>query len=253
MFRSRSGINLTPLGDRLLPIAEEMERMMFRASCDLDERNALTGRLRLAMTDGMAGYWLAPRLRRFHRAHPHVTIDMHVIDAGNSVDLSRREADITVVYKYPDDPDVVVLKKGTLTLVPVCTDRFLEDWGNPTSLADIVNFPVCAHTMHYRKEGSMRPWAEMLERHPMVTYRTGSSLVLVEVARMGIGLSLQPIGVLDRKDAFVRLDLGFSSELEFFLVCHRDMKDVPMVRAMLQYLTEALFRDDGLGSPAKAL
>lgn len=253
MFRSRVGINLTPIGDRLLPLAEEMERMMLQASCDLDKRNALTGRLRLAMTDGMAGYWLAPRLRRFHRANPHVTIDMQVIDATESVDLSRREADITVVYKYPEDPDVVVLQKGTLTLIPVCTERFIEDWGTPATLADIVNFPVCAHIMHFRKEGSMRPWAEMLERHPMITYRTSSSLVLVDVARMGIGLSLQPIGVLDRKDGFVRLNLGFTCELEFFLVCHRDMKDVPMVRAMLQHLTEALFRDDGLGSPAKTL
>lgn len=252
LFRSNTGIQLTPLGERMLPLAEEMERVMRKASSDLQSKGELRGRLRLAMTDGMAGYWLAPRLRGFHRAHPHVTIDMQVIDAGSAVDLGRREADITVVYAYPDDPDVVVLQHSLLRLVPVCSQNFLDDWGAPSSLADVVRFPVCTHTMHWRKEGSMRPWAEMLEGHNMVTYRTGSSLVLGDVVRMGIGLSLQPAGVLDRKDdVFLPLDLGFSCELPFFLVCHRDVKDVPMVRAMLRHLTESLFRDDGLGSPAK--
>lgn len=61
IFRSRAGVHLTPLGDRLLPLAEEMERVIFRASRDLDKKDALSGRLRLAMSDGMAGYWLAPR------------------------------------------------------------------------------------------------------------------------------------------------------------------------------------------------
>lgn len=167
------------------------------------------------------------------------------------MDLSRREADITVVYTYPEDPDVVVLQKSSLVLVPLCTKQFIEEWGAPASLADVVKYPVCAHSMHYRKEGSMRPWGEMLERHPMVTYRTGSSLVLADVVRMGIGISLQPIGVLDREENLVNLDLGFRCELPFFLVCHREVKDIPIVRAMLQHLTEALFSDDGHGSPAK--
>ena len=251
IFRSRRGIQLTPLGDRLLPLAEEMERVIVRVSRDLDKKDALSGRLRLAMTDGMAGYWLTPHLQTFHRTYPHVTLDINIIGASNPVDLARREADITVVYVYPDDPDVVVLQQSSLVLVPTCSRRFLEEWGSPTELADVVKYPVCAHTMHYRKEGGMRPWAEMLEQHPMVTYRTGSSLVLADVVRMGIGLTLQPIGVLDRKDVFVKVDVDFRCELPFFLVCHREVKDIPIVRAMLQHLTASLFRDDGEGSPAK--
>jgi DNA-binding transcriptional LysR family regulator len=245
IFRTRNGTQLTPLGERLLPIAEEMERLMYRVSSDIEKKDALSGRLRIAMSDGMAGYWLVPHLRTFHQTHPHVTLDVQVIDANSAVDLSRREADITIVYVYPDDPDVVVLQKSSLVLVPVCTEHFVNTWGKPASLGEVIRYPVCAHTMHYRKEGSMKPWAEMLERHPMVTYRTGSSLVLADVARMGIGISLQPIGVFDRKDVFVLIDIGFRCELPFFLVCHREVKDVPIVRAMLEHLSKSLFRDDG--------
>lgn len=251
LFRSHAGIQLTPLGARLLPLAEEMERVMFRATRDLDKKDSLSGRLCLAMSDGMAGYWLAPHLQSFHRAHPHVTVDMHVNNALQPVDLSRREADITVAYAYPEDPDVVVLQKSALVLVPICTRGFIETWGRPASLADVTKYPVCTHTMHYRKEGSMKPWAEMLDQHPMISYRTNSSLVLADIVRMGIGISLQPIGVFDREHNLVELNLGIRCELPFFLVCHREVKDIPIVRAMIQHLTASLFRDDGQGSPAK--
>ncbi|MBC7907052.1 MAG: LysR family transcriptional regulator [Rhodospirillaceae bacterium] len=251
-YRTKAGMTLTPAGERLVLMAEEMERMVNRASVHIEKRDALSGKLRLAMSDGMAGYWLAPRLRRYHRDHPYVTLDVQILDSGGVADLSRREADITVMYAYPSDPDVVVLQKSNLILAPTCTRGFVEDWGVPNSIEDVLRFPVCAHTMHYRKEGNMRLWAEMLERHPMVIYRTGSSMVLGNVVRMGIGLSLQPLGVVEREgDDAVTLDLGYRSELPFYLVCHKDVKDVPEVREMLRYLTNALFRDDGLGSPAK--
>ena len=183
-FRTKAGMILTAAGEKLLRMAEEMEEMVHRAAVEVEKASTLTGRIRVAMTDGMAGYWLAPRLRRFHREHPYVTLDIHVLDAGTSCDLTKREADVTVMYSYPDDPDVVALKKSELVLAPFCTKSFVDDWGLPTNLADVLRFPVCAHTMHYRKEGTMRPWAEMLEKHPMVLYRTSSSLVLANVARM---------------------------------------------------------------------
>ena len=251
-YRTKAGMTLTAAGEKLLRMAEEMEAMVHRGAVEVEQASTLTGRLRIAMSDGMAGYWLAPRLRRFHREHPHVTLDIQVLDAGQSVDLTKREADITVMYAYPEDPDVVVLKKSSLVLAPFCTRAYVDDWGIPETLSDVVKFPVCAHAMHYRKEGSMLPWAEMLERHPMVLYRTSSSLVLANIARLGLGISLQPVGIIEREADAVLIDLGFRAELPFYLVCHREVKDVPVMRSMLNYLSDTLFRDDGFGSPAKA-
>lgn len=243
-YRTRAGMTLTPAGEKLLRVAEEMENIVHRASLGLEQSATLTGRVRLAMTDAMAGYWLGPRLRRFHHEHPHITLDVQVLEAGSSVDLTKREADITVVHTYPEDPDVVVLKKSVVVLVPYCTRAYVDQWGKPESLSDVMRFPVCAHTLHYRKEGSMRPWAEILERHPMVLYRTSSSLMLASIARLGMGLSLQPLAVAQREPDAIDLDLGFSAQLPFYLVCHRDVKDAPVVRSLLTYLASALRLDD---------
>ncbi|MFN3076938.1 MAG: LysR family transcriptional regulator [Alphaproteobacteria bacterium] len=252
-YRTKAGMTLTPVGENLYRMAQEMEQLAQRVpTIHNHATEEVSGRLRLAVTDGMGGYWLPQRLRRFHRDHPHVTLDVQCVDAGVEVDLSKREADITVMYHYPT-ADVVVLQKSTMTLAPFCTRTFIQEWGQPKDIEDVLNFPVCAHYMHYRKEGGMKVWAEMLERHTMVVYRTSSSMVLGNVAKMGIGVSLQPIGVLDREDDVVMLNLnGFHSYLPFFLVCHKDVKDVPSVRTMLQYLQSNLFMDDGQGSPAKS-
>jgi DNA-binding transcriptional LysR family regulator len=253
LIRTKAGVSLTPAGEALCRSALEMERITQRALDNVNPTAAKSiGRVRVAMTDGMAGYWLPRRLRRFHRENPHITLDVQCIPAEMEVDLSRREADITVMYRPPTDPDVVVIQQSALELAPLCTKTFAEDWGVPTSIEDVLNFPVIAHPMHYLKQGTMRPWAEMLERHTMVIYRTASSVVLGHIAKMGIGVSLQPVGILDREDYVMMLDLdGFRTHLPFFLVSHKAVKDVPAVRTVITYLRDSLFRDDGLGSPAK--
>lgn len=251
-YRTRSGMALTPAGEKLLRTAEEVEGIVRRAGIGSDDA-APGGRVRVAVTDALASHWLVRRLRGFHRLHPHVTLDLRVVEPGTtSLDPCRREADVIVMHTAPRDPDAVVLKKSAMLLVPFCTRSYVEEWGEPRSLSDIMRIPVCAHTLHYNKEGGMRPWAELLERHPMVLYRTSSSLLLASIARLGVALSLQPVGVaLDEPDA-VTLDVGFSAQLPCYVVCHRDVKDAPLVRSLVDYLADQLWQDGGACPPANA-
>lgn len=253
LIRTNVGVSLTPAGEALCRTAQEMERITLRALDTLSPSAIKSmGRVRIAVTDGMAGYWLPRRLRRFHRENPHITLDVQCIGAENEVDLSKREADITVMYRPPTDPDVVVIQESALELAPLCTKTFVEDWGVPGTIEDVLNVPVLTHPMHYLKQGNMRVWAEMLERHTMVLYRTASSIVLAHIAKMGIGLSLQPVGILDREDDVIMLNIeGFKTHLPFYLVSHKSVKDVPAVRTVINYLRDSLFKDDGLGSPSK--
>lgn len=253
VVRTKSGVSLTPEGENLCQIAEEMERLTERASQGLGTPSARqSGRIKVAMTDALGGYWLPRRLKRFHRDYPNITLDLQCVEFGSEVDLSNREADITIMYKYPTDMDVVVIQESVMELAPMCTKNFAEEWGCPSSIDDVRNFPVVAQPFHYHKVGNMKVWAEMLERHPMVVYRTTSSIVSALVSKMGIGISLQPVGVLDREQDIVLLDLdGYRCYLPFYLVCHRNVKDVPAVRAVIKYLQNSLFYDDGGGSPSK--
>ncbi len=255
LIRTNAGISLTPAGESLVGVAEEMERALARGIQSSAEKEfGLGGRIRVAMTDAMAGYWLPARLKRFNAEHPNITIDIKCVDFGDTVDLSAREADLTVTYKYPVDLDVVVLQESVMELAPMCTTSFAEEWGLPKNLDDVKHFPVVAQSFHYHKTAGMKPWADMLEKHPMVVYRTTSSVVLALVARQGIGISLQPVGVLDREPGIMLLELdGFRCYLPFYLVCHKNVKDVPAVRAMIRYLQNSLFRDDGYGGPSKRL
>jgi len=251
--RTTVGMTLTPAGQQLVRVAEEMERLAQQSFTKLDPSSVLSsGRVRLAMSDGMAGYWLPPRLHDFHRIHPWITLDIHCIGPEVEINLSKRDADITILYKPPTDPDVVVLEEATLEIAPICTSGFLEEWGTPQTLDDVLSVPVIAHELHFVQRGSLKPWGDMLERHARILYRTSSSLVLAEMTRTGLGLTLQPVGALDREPNLVMLDLdGYRAYLPFYLVCHRHVKDVPTVRAVINHLKSTLFKEDILGSPAR--
>lgn len=250
MIRTKAGISLTPSGKALCQIAEEMERLTARA---LDyQTGGVRGRVTVATSDAMGAYWLPTHLQQFHRENQNITIDIKVLNIGEEIDLSKREADIAVTYRFPTDMDVVVLRESILELVPICTSKFADEWGIPSSMADMRRFPVVAQSFHYHKFGGLRPWAEMLEDHPMVRYRTESSLISGLVTKSGIGISLQPIGVIDREPDVIVLDLdGYRCHMPYYLVSHKAVKDVPAVRAVVNCLLKSLFFDDGAGSPAK--
>lgn len=250
MIRTKAGVSLTPSGKTLCQIAEEMERLAARA---LDHQSdGIRGRVTIATSDAMGAYWLPLHLKQFHRDNPNITVDIKVLNIGEEIDLSSREADIAVTYRFPTDLDVVVLRESVLELVPICTAAFANEWGIPSSMADMRRFPVIAQSFHYHKYGGLRPWAEMLEDHPMVRYRTGSSLISGLVTKWGIGISLQPIGVIDREADVIVLDLdGYRCHMPYYLVSHKAVKDVPAVRAVINCLLKSLFSDDGTGSPAK--
>ncbi len=59
----------------------------------------LSGEVRLAVTEGLGTFWLAPRLVEFQRAHPQLLVDLSC--AMQSADVLRLEADAAVQLTKP--------------------------------------------------------------------------------------------------------------------------------------------------------
>lgn len=246
-IRTRAGVSLTPFGSEMLTRAEEVERAVQFAA---KGTQAPSGHIRIAMTDAMAGYWLPGHLREFVRQNPYITLDIKTIGFGQDVNLTDREADISVLYKPPLDLDVVVLHESYMEVAPFCHKIFTETWGIPKSIEDVINYPVITQPFHHYKIGAMTPWANMLEKHNMIVARTTSSIVSVLMVKAGVGICLQPVGVLDREEDFHLIELNsFRCYLPFFLACHKNVKNVPAVRVVIDYLRANLFEAEH-GSPA---
>lgn len=244
VLRGKAGISLTSAGEDMVMIAEEMERLAERASLGPASFPVQqSGRLRLGVNDLFSGSCLPGQLDAFHREFPNITLDLQHIELGADFDLFNRETDVAVVYRDPTDSEVAVVGEAFIELAAFCAPGFAAVRGLPGGLDDMVNFPVVAQPFHYQKTGGMRAWAEMLEAHPMVAYRTGSSLVAARLVQLGAGIGLQPVGLPVADGDMVRLELGgYRCRLPCYLVCRRNLRDALPVRALLRHLQDALDR-----------
>src|SRR3979490_753897 len=98
--RDVHGTHLTEEGSLVVSAVERMESASFdllRAGNSL--ANTLSGEVRVAITEGLGTFWLAPRLVEFQQAFPNILVDRDC--AKRSTDVSRHEADVAIHLSRP--------------------------------------------------------------------------------------------------------------------------------------------------------
>jgi DNA-binding transcriptional LysR family regulator len=98
--RSPSGLALTPAGERLFKAAEAIEGEIQKAQSDIGgEDLAVSGKVRIAVPEGMGAILLAPALATLTAHHPALSIQL--IAMPRLFNLTNREADITITLTLP--------------------------------------------------------------------------------------------------------------------------------------------------------
>src|SRR5260370_15930571 len=102
--RDVHGTRLTDEGSLVVSAVERMEAASFdlmRASKSVT--HTLSGEVRVAVTEGLGTFLLAPRLVGFQQWFPNILVHLHL--AMRSADVSRHEADVAIHLSRPTTPD----------------------------------------------------------------------------------------------------------------------------------------------------
>jgi len=116
--RDRQTVRLNPAGEAYA--REIRAALSLVAGATLNFRaNPSGGTINLGVLPTLGAQWLAPRLARFHRDHPHVTINLHTrlgpfAFAGETLDAA-------VHFGVPEWPDADMAHLMDEQLVPVCS------------------------------------------------------------------------------------------------------------------------------------
>src|ERR1700755_2783058 len=133
LTRHVDGVRTTSEGDQILAAARHMEIASFGLVRARDRTvNALSGEVKIAVTEGLGAFWLTPRLVEFQRSYPGLTIDL--ICAMRSVDVLRLEAEAAVQLTKPTAPDLKVVKLGRLHVIPFVGRPYIERYGTPKTV-----------------------------------------------------------------------------------------------------------------------
>src|SRR5258707_14846285 len=135
--RDFHGARLTDEGTLVVSAVERMEAASFdlmRASDSV--ANTLSGEVRVAVTEGLGTFWLAPRLVEFQQSFPNILVDLHC--AMRSADVSRHEADVAIHLSQPSALDVKLVRLGRMHLMFFASRKYLDTYGVPTTAEQLV-------------------------------------------------------------------------------------------------------------------
>lgn len=109
LFEAVDGLRRpTEACERIIALSETMASQAEKIANLADDVAPQLERRRIAATDSVSAYLLAPRLAQFLGQHPDISLEFSV--STENVDFSRWEADIAIRLQRPEKGDFVVSK-----------------------------------------------------------------------------------------------------------------------------------------------
>jgi DNA-binding transcriptional LysR family regulator len=173
---------------RIAPLIREMAEAVTEASAAAGKTS---GTLRINTLGMAARQIIAPRLRRFHDAHPEVTLDIVVDDGLSDIVTGRFDAGIRVGARLEKDMIAVRLTPD-VKMMAVASPDYLARRGTPRSPADLhghdcINWRLQVDGRAYRWEFSKKgKQLEVAVEGPLVTNHSGTG---VAAALQGLGIA----------------------------------------------------------------
>ena len=175
------------LYQRLAPLFREMDVAVAEAS---EAAGQMSGTLRINTLGIGARTIIAPRLARFHQAHPDVVLDIVVDDALADIVNGRFDAGIRVGGQLEKDM-VAIRLTPDMNMVAVASPDYLARHGTPSSPADLhqhacINWRLQMEGRHYRWE---------FEKHDQRIEVAVNGPVVTNHADIGIAAALNGLGI----------------------------------------------------------
>jgi DNA-binding transcriptional LysR family regulator len=173
---------------RIAPLFREMAVAVAEAG---EAAGQMRGTLRINTLGIAARTLIAPRLPRFHQAHPEVLLDIVVDDALTDIVVGRFDAGIRVGGRLEKDM-VAVRLTPDLKMVAVASPDYLARRGAPTSPAELhdhacINWRLQKDGRHYRWEFKKRGQRiEVAVDGPVVTNHAD---IGIAAAEHGLGIA----------------------------------------------------------------
>jgi DNA-binding transcriptional LysR family regulator len=237
--RDVHGTRLTEEGASMVAAVERMEAATFdlmRASAS--SATSLSGEIRVAVTEGLGTFWLAPRLVEFQKSYPNILIDLHC--SMRSADVLRHEADVAIHLARPASLDVKLLRLGRMHLILFASEKYLDTYGRPKSAEELVKHRL---VMQLADDASAKEAFENLfpgyALRELLVMKTNVSSANYWAVANGAGIGIFPTYACALGGKMVPLDIDLKWSFDIWLSYHPGNGRIPRIRHMIDWLVEA--------------
>jgi DNA-binding transcriptional LysR family regulator len=240
--RSPSGYTLTEQGERLMPIAEEMERMALGARETVGgTATSVEGTVRIGSPEGFGSYFLAPRIAPLKATYPQLTVQL--VASSGAFSLSKREADVVVSVSRPPAGRINVSKLIDYDLGLYAAPSYLEGAPALASAEDLQNHLFVSYIgdlLHF-------PELDMLQHvapHAVTSVESSNLVAQLRATLAGAGLCVLPGFLAAEVTGLVRvLAEEVSLTRALWLVVHQDLAELARVKVAVRFIRDAVEAD----------
>ncbi|MEW7007650.1 LysR family transcriptional regulator [Lentilitoribacter sp. EG35] len=223
--RLPTGHVLTDAGRSILPLAKATEANVF----DLERRvqsidRKLDGTVTLSLPEAIATILIAPALQDFRELYPQISLK--ILLSNKLVNLNTHETDIALrLTKNPPDSAY----GRCIAKSPLCVyaaSSYLAVRPSPDTWVGFDYDP-----------------AHQLAGDVDVSIQANGLLAMAELLAAGLGVGVLPCFVGDNHAGLQRIDSTKPKpDLDLWLLVHKDLRTVPRVRAVADFIAERLIR-----------
>jgi DNA-binding transcriptional LysR family regulator len=240
--RLADGYQLTTAGEDLLDhvrqIGNEVDQLSLKV---LGKDYRPSGKVRLTAPDNLAYRYLPGYLLEFSKRYPDIRLE--IVVSAESLDLTRREADVAVRATSAPPPHLVGRKVVTVQWAYYAAKAYLKGRRRPTSVGDLTGRRLIG------ADGALRrlpPFRNLEGGHAQDIVMTCSTLdAMSAMAEAGLGIALLPDD--QRKPSLVRL---FEAQPPYandiWLLTHPELRRTERIRLLLEHLAESFRGDERL-------
>lgn len=237
--RTDGGFTLTEAGRRLLPRAEGMQ-LLAEAAADLRPER-LAGRVRVASMEGIASQYLARLLPALRQQHPELLVEL--VTSPALINLTKREADISLSFVPPRGPRLSIRRIGAFALFLYAAPCYLAARGTPANVAELEGHDFVDYVEDLMEIPEVH-WLLDVVPAPRVVFRSSSMFAQQTAAASGAGLVLLPSFAGERDARLVPvLPEHAHTERPIWLSVHEDLAAQPRVRVVTRHIEEMVRAD----------
>jgi DNA-binding transcriptional LysR family regulator len=215
--RHPTGYTLTAQGERLLPLAENMESVALAAYSELANSNlSVSGAVRIGSPDGFGSYFLAPRIGDLCRQHPALEVQEGRLSARKLTDYHLR----------------LYASRSYLESAP-------EIWPEIRSVDDLARHKFVG----YIDDLLYAPELDYISAVGAIDPQIKSTNLIAQLKATvaGAGLCILPCFIARAEPQLVPvLPDGVSLTRSFWLIIHEDLRRLARISATADFIVEAV-------------
>lgn len=229
------GSMLTSHARSLLRLSQELKTILRSVDCVSSVRNKLCGTVRVGMSMAVSSVFSIKGINAFFDNYPDIKIESIITE--EQPDIQVQSVDVGITHAEPAGADLVIVGNCNLPCALYASPGYIARYGKPQNREDLFNnHRICGKLERHSTVcgWNIKTWKEIFNSAKNISYLSNSNEDLLKAVHQDVGISLMP-SVIGQHGLVLIDNLGIDAVLKLYLVAHRQTKDIPKIRVVIDY------------------